>query len=49
MKFKNKSEKRKEGYISYERQIIWKEIRRGHFVKSWTKTRDCTIRYLYTK
>lgn len=34
MKFKNKSEKRKEGYISYERQIIWKEIRRGHFVKS---------------
>lgn len=49
MKFKNKSEKRKEGYISYERQIIWREIRRGHFVKSHGLKQEIVQSDIYTQ
>lgn len=48
MKFKNKSEKRKEGYILYERQIIWKEIRRGHFVESHGLKQETVQSDIYT-
>lgn len=48
MKFKNKSEKRKGGYISYERQIIWKEIRRGHFVESHGLKQEIVQSDIYT-